>query len=73
MYKRNKTLEGEIEELNRKVDEQAKTIVEQKEAASAAASSSGKSKDSSGNKVKKSSSVRAKLFHRMSLHSESQC
>ena len=62
MYKRNKTLEAEIEQLNKTIEDQSKTIAEQKEAAAKAAPV----------KVKKSNSVRSKFF-KMSLHSESQC
>ena len=64
MYKRNKTLESEIEQLNKTIESQAKTISE------AAASASGGSKKET--KVKKSNSVRSKFF-KMALHSESHC
>ena len=78
MYKRNKTLESEMEVINKKLDEQTKAAsTAQLEAAEAkkalAENGSKKGKESgSGAKVKKSNSVRAKFF-KMSLHSESHC
>ena len=68
MYKRNKTLEGEIEALNKSLEE-AREKEKEGAAAAAAAAAGGKG---GGTKVKKSNSVRAKLF-KMTLHSESQC
>ena len=63
MYKRNKTLESEIESLNKTVEE-LKTQKQEEV-------SSG-SKKSPSRLQKTSNSVRARLF-KMSLHSESQC
>ena len=64
MYKRNKTLESEIESLN-------KTVEELKTQKQEEVSNSG-SKKSPSRLQKTSNSVRARLF-KMSLHSESQC
>ena len=75
MYKRNKALEAEIDSANRQLGaekarvEAAEAKVKAAEAKAAATSSSS---SGSGTKVKKSNSMRAKLF-KMSLYSESQC
>lgn len=70
MYKRNKTLEAEIETLNKNVD----VLTNQLEMASKAAKESSKSSSNSTQSrlAKTGNSVRARLF-KMSLHSESQC
>ena len=75
MYKRNKSLEAEIESLNSNVSdlgsqlEVAKTKLEQ----SASSQSSSKSGSSTQSRLQKTgNSVRARLF-KMSLHSESSC
>ena len=78
MYKRNKTLEAEIEGLNRGMEEAKERHEKDKQAAVAAAAAAAAAEGAagggkgSGAKVKKSNSVRAKLF-KMTLHSESQC
>ena len=70
MYKRNKALEAEIDSLNRQLDaEKAKTEAAEAKAKSAEAKAAA---SEGGTKVKKSNSMRAKLF-KMSLYSESQC
>jgi hypothetical protein len=69
MYKRNKTLEAEIESLNKQLEaERTKTAAAEAKAEAAEA----KSLAPGPVKVKKSNSVRAKLF-KMSLYSESHC
>ena len=73
MYKRNKTLEAEIESLNKNVDDltsQLTTATTQNSSKKEQKSSSGSSGQSRLQKT--SNSVRARLF-KMSLHSESQC
>ena len=73
MYKRNKTLEAEIESLNKNVDDltsQLTTATTQNSSKKDQKSSSGSSGQSRLQKT--SNSVRARLF-KMSLHSESQC
>ena len=77
MYKRNKALEAEIDSTNRQLEaERAKAEAAEAKAksaeAKAAATAAPPASSSSGTKVKKSNSVRAKLF-KMSLYSESQC
>lgn len=64
MYKKNKTLEGEIEQLNKTIADQKKKSKSNLDLTSVGANG--------GPKVKKSNSVRAKFF-KMSLHSESHC
>ena len=67
MYKRNKTLEAEIESLNKNVDDLTTQL------SSATAKKESKSSSSAGSRLQKTgNSVRARLF-KMSLHSESQC
>lgn len=77
MYKRNKTLEQEIEGLNRNLEEIQKQLKESVAAAakatSEAAGAAAAAAEKSPVKVKKSNSVRSKLFNKMSLYSESQC
>merc|ERR1712156_1188175 len=71
MYKRNKTLEAEIESLNKNVDDltsQLTTATTQNSSKKEQKSSSGSSGQSRLQKT--SNSVRARLF-KMSLHSES--
>ena len=74
MYKRNKALEAEIDSANRQLEaERAKAEAAEAKAKSAEAkAATPPSTSSGGTKVKKSNSVRAKLF-KMSLYSESQC
>ena len=76
MYKRNKALEAEIDSANRQLEaERAKADAAEAKAKSAeakAAAATPPASSSGGTKVKKSNSVRAKLF-KMSLYSESQC
>ena len=73
MYKRNKALEAEIDSTNRQLDaEKAKTEAAEAKAKSAEAKAATTAASGGGTKVKKSNSVRAKLF-KMSLYSESQC
>ena len=74
MYKRNKALEAEIDSANRQLEaERAKAEAAEAKAKSAEAKVKVEAPSSSGGtKVKKSNSVRAKLF-KMSLYSESQC
>ena len=75
MYKRNKALEAEIDSANRQLEaERAKAEAAEAKAKSAEAKAAAvtAAPASSGTKVKKSNSVRAKLF-KMSLYSESQC
>ena len=74
MYKRNKALEAEIDSANRQLEaERAKVEAAEAKAKSAEAkAATPPSTSSGGTKVKKSNSVRAKLF-KMSLYSESQC
>ena len=67
MYKRNKTLESEIESLNKNVDDLTNQL------STATAKKESKSGSSAGSRLQKTgNSVRARLF-KMSLHSESQC
>ena len=67
MYKRNKTLESEIESLNKNVDDLTNQL------STATAKKEAKSGSSAGSRLQKTgNSVRARLF-KMSLHSESQC
>ena len=74
MYKRNKALEAEIDSANRQLEaERARAEAAEAKAKSAEAkAATPPSTSSGGTKVKKSNSVRAKLF-KMSLYSESQC
>jgi hypothetical protein len=81
MYKRNKTLEAEIESLNKSLADQElrnKELVQlqqqqQQQQQQSSKSSSGSSKGSATSRLQKTgNSVRARLF-KMSLHSESQC
>ena len=80
MYKRNKTLEGEMEALNKQLESEkeraeaaeAKAEAAEAKAAAAAAATPSASAAPAPAKVKKSNSVRAKLF-KMSLYSESHC
>ena len=80
MYKRNKTLEAEIESLNKSLADQElrnKELVQlqqqQQQQQQSSKSSSGSSKSSATSRLQKTgNSVRARLF-KMSLHSESQC
>ncbi len=75
MYKRNKTLESDLEAVNRKLEEQAGALSAARteaDEAKMALAEKGNKKGESGAKVKKSNSVRAKFF-KMSLHSESHC
>ena len=78
MYKRNKTLESEIELLNKTISElekKQKELIEQQQQmqSQSSKSSSSSSGGSAKSRLQKTgSSVRARLF-KMSLHSESQC
>ena len=72
MYKRNKTLESEIESLHKTVEE-VKNAAALKQEAQESTPPSKKSQSSAASRLQKTSnSVRARLF-KMSLHSESQC
>lgn len=71
MYKRNKTLEAEIESLHKTVEEIKTQTVQAKPESTE--STPKKSQSSAASRLQKTSnSVRARLF-KMSLHSESQC
>ena len=74
MYKRNKTLESEIESLHKTVEEvKTAASMAKQEAQESTATPSKKSQSSAASRLQKTSnSVRARLF-KMSLHSESQC
>ena len=80
MYKRNKTLEAEVEAINKTVADlelRNKELVQlqqqQQQQQQSGKSGSGSSKGSAASRLQKTgNSVRARLF-KMSLHSESQC
>ncbi len=78
MYKRNKTLEAEIEQLNKTIDDLNYQLKQQKQEAvekeQQLQQKNGKNgSNSTQSRLQKTgNSVRARLF-KMSLHSESQC
>ena len=81
MYKRNKTLEAELEAINKTaadLEQRNKELVQlqqqqQQQQQQSGKSGSGSSKGSAASRLQKTgNSVRARLF-KMSLHSESQC
>lgn len=80
MYKRNKTLEAEIDTLTKSLGEQEqknKELIQQhqqlQQQQQSGKNSSGSSKNTATSRLQKTgNSVRARLF-KMSLHSESQC
>lgn len=74
MYKRNKTLESEIESLNKNLEESNSRLAQaKKEKEQMNEQQQQQQKTSTQSRLQKTgNSVRARLF-KMSLHSESQC
>lgn len=73
MYKRNKTLESEIEALNKNLEESNSQLAQAKKEKEQMNEQQQQQKTSTQSRLQKTgNSVRARLF-KMSLHSESQC